>query len=68
MAFNLTTSEVADLLRTSDTTLRRLRQEGILKPGIHFRAVGPGRVRPALLWDGDAADAALAHRSRKALK
>ena len=43
--FSLTTREVADRLRTSDSSLRRLRREGVLKPGIHFRGQGLGTLR-----------------------
>jgi excisionase family DNA binding protein len=66
--FTLTTSEVADRLRTSDSTLRRLRREGVLKPGTHFRAQGTGVVKPVLLWDASAVDTALAQRSRRTLR
>jgi excisionase family DNA binding protein len=66
--FTMTTREVADRLRTSDSTLRRLRREGVLKPGTHFRAQGTGTVKPVLLWDAAAVDAALAQRSRRALR
>lgn len=67
MPFTLTTREVAAELRLSDSTLRRLRREGVLKPGQHFRAIGGGTVKPSLLWDAAATDAALAQRSRRAL-
>ncbi|MEN9491765.1 MAG: hypothetical protein RJA63_2214, partial [Pseudomonadota bacterium] len=65
--FSMTTKEVAAQLRTSDSTLRRLRREGVLKPGLHYRAQGTGTVKPVLLWDAAAVDAALAQRSRRAL-
>jgi hypothetical protein len=67
-SFTSTTAEVVDQLRTSDSTLRRLRKEGVLKPGLHFRAIGSGTIRPSLLWDAAATDAALAQRSRRALR
>ena len=67
-SFTATTREVAAQLRTSDSTLRRLRREGILRPGVHFRAQGTGTVKPTLLWDARAVDAALAQRSRRALR
>jgi hypothetical protein len=66
-SFRLTTQEAAQHLRTSDSTLRRLRREGVLKPGVHFRAIGSGTIKPTLLWNPDACDVALAQRSRKAL-
>jgi hypothetical protein len=68
MAFSFTTSELSEQLRVSDSTLRRLRREGVLKPGQHFRAIGGGTVKPALLWDAAATDAALAYRSRRTLQ
>jgi len=68
MPFTLTTAEVGEQLRLSDSTLRRLRREGVLKPGQHFRAIGGGIVRPALLWDAAATDQALAQRSRRTLR
>lgn len=67
-AFAATTSEAAQQLRISDATLRRLRREGVLKAGVHFRAVGSGTSRPPLLWNVDAADQALAQRSRRVLR
>ena len=68
MTFQMTTAEVCDHLRLSDTTLRRLRREGFLKPGHHFRAKGTGDNRPQLLWNPDAVDQALAMRSRRVLR
>jgi hypothetical protein len=64
MTFTLKTRECAQKLRTSEKTLRRLRLDGYLRPGIHYRAIGTGRVRPALLWDPEATEAALAKRSK----
>jgi hypothetical protein len=68
MPFTATTQEVSEQLRLSDSTLRRLRREGVLKPGQHFRAIGGGTLKPSLLWDVAATDAALAQRSRRALR
>ena len=68
MPFQLTAPEICAQLHISDTTLRRMRREGFLKPGIHFRAIGSGTVKPALLWDGDATDQALADRARMELR
>lgn len=68
MTFNLTTLEAAEVFRISATTLRRLRKDGVLKSGIHFRAMGVGVIRSPLIWDGEAIDAALTHRSRRTLK
>ncbi len=68
MAFALTTAEVCEHLRLSDSTLRRLKHEGVLKAGQHYRAVGSGTKRPPLLWNLEACDEALAHRSRRVLR
>ncbi len=62
--FTLTTREVAELLRVSDATLRRMRQSGVLRAGIHFRAIGIGTQRPPLLWDPESVEETLANRSR----
>lgn len=67
-SFTATTQEMAEVLRTSDSTIRRLRREGVLKAGTHYRAIGSGTIRPALLWNVEAVEAALAHRSRKELR
>jgi len=67
-AFNLTTAEAVDVFRISSTTLRRLRKDGVLKSGIHFRAMGAGVIRSPLIWNGEAIDAALTNRSRRTLK
>ena len=67
MSFALTTTEVAGALRISDTTLRRLRRQGVLRPGIHYRAMGTGTQRPPLIWDPEAVDQALAKRSKREL-
>jgi predicted ArsR family transcriptional regulator len=65
--FDATTKEAATQLRISDATLRRLRQEGVLKAGVHYRAMGSGVSRPPLLWNVAASDLALAQRSRRVL-
>ena len=67
MAFTLTTKECAGLLRTSPKTLRLWREEGYLRPGEHYRAMGPGKLRPTLLWDFEKTEAALARRSKVVL-
>lgn len=68
LAFSATTQEAAIQLRVSDATLRKLRREGVLKAGVHYRAVGSGTSRPPLLWDVAATDSALAQRSRRVLR
>jgi len=67
MAFNLTTFEAAGFLRISPATLRRLRKEGILKAGVHYRAMGSGSLRPPLLWNEAAIEHALTQRSKRVL-
>lgn len=67
MIFSLTTAEAADLLRVSDTTLRRLRKAGVLRAGVHFRVIGAGTRRPPLLWNASAVEETLARRSRREL-
>lgn len=65
--FSHTTRELATELRISESTLRRLRKERVLKAGVHYRAVGMGVVRPALLWNPVETDVVLARRSRNTL-
>lgn len=67
MRFHATTKETAAELRTSVSTLRRLRHAGVLRPGIHFCASGAGTVAPNLLWSPEAVQEALAKRSRRIL-
>jgi Helix-turn-helix domain len=67
MRFNATTQEAAEILRTSESTLRRLRRAGVLRPGIHFCASGAGAISPPLLWAPEACEQALAKRSRQIL-
>jgi hypothetical protein len=65
LVFSATTAEAANALRISDATLRKLRREGVLKAGVHFRAQGLGKSRPPLLWNVEAAESALTSRSRR---
>jgi len=65
MRFTLTTKEAATELRTSESTLRRLRKEGVLKPGVHFIAVGAGAVAPNMLWSASEVQETLAKRTRR---
>ena len=44
MRFHATTQEATQILRTSESTLRRLRKAGVLRPGIHF-CVSSGGVK-----------------------
>jgi hypothetical protein len=65
MRFTATTKEAVELLRISEATLRRLRRAGVLRPGIHYCAIGAGCKAPSLLWAPEAVQDALAKRSRK---
>lgn len=60
--FTLTTAEMCSALKISESTLYRLRKNGILLPGVHFRAQGYGSIKPQLRWDPKAVDAALTER------
>ena len=65
MRFTATTQEAVQILRISEATLRRLRRAGVLRPGIHYCAIGAGCKAPSLLWAPEACQEALARRSRK---
>jgi hypothetical protein len=65
MKFTATTREAAAALRLSEATLRRLRRDGVLRPGLHFIAIGAGMVAPNLLWSPVECQEALAKRSRR---
>jgi hypothetical protein len=67
MRFSATTQEAALALRVSESTLRRLRRAGVLRPGTHFCASGAGAISPNLLWAPEACQEALAKRSRQIL-
>lgn len=67
MRFSATTRELTQQLRTSESTLRRLRRDGVLRPGQHFIAIGCGSISPTLAWSPDAVEEALRLRSRRAL-
>lgn len=54
-------------LHLSDSSLRSLRKAGVLKPGVHFRAVGAGTTKPPLLWDVAECEAALIARASDVL-
>jgi hypothetical protein len=65
MRFTTTTQEAVQILRISEATLRRLCRAGVLRPGIHYCALGAGCKAPSLLWAPEAVQEALALRSRK---
>lgn len=63
--FAHTTLEVCEALGIGERVLKRLRDEGTLVSGRHFRYVGSGRKRPRLRWNLTATDEAITHRSRR---
>ena len=65
MKFTATTAEALGALRISESTLLRLRKEGVLKPGTHYRSAGTGTIRSPLVWDPAATENALAARTRR---
>ena len=65
MRFTDSTSEIQGKLRISESTLLRLRKEGILRAGQHYRAAGTGTIRSPLVWDPTATENALAARTRR---
>jgi len=67
MGFTHSTREACKALRISDRTLLRLRRDGVLRPGDHYRAAGAGLHRPSLLWNVAEVEKALAQRSRRVL-
>ena len=67
MACTATTQEALAVLRMGKTTLYRLRKEGYLKPGEHYRSVGLGKLHHKWLWDPEAIQRALEVRTRRIL-
>ena len=67
MEFTYSTREACKALRISDRTLLRLRRDGVLRPGDHYRAAGAGQHRPTLLWNVPEVEKALVRRSRRVL-
>ena len=67
MPFTHSSKEAQLALHLSDSSLRKLRRAGVLKPGIHYRAVGAGTIKPMLLWDVAACEAALIERASDVL-
>ena len=67
MRFHATTQEATQILRTSESTLRRLRKAGVLRPGIHFCVRSGGVKAPNLLWSPEAVQEVLAKRTRQIL-
>ena len=67
LRFTVTTKELIELMRTSESTLRRLRRAGVLRPGVHFCASGMGEKAPNLLWSPEAVEETMTKRTRRLL-
>lgn len=67
MSFSSTTAELIRQSGLSDSTLYRLRKEGVLRPGRDYRANGYGTKQPRLVWDPEAVDKTLTLRSKRVL-
>ena len=65
MRFTKSTAELRAALSVSDSSLYRLRKDGVLRPGVHYRAQGYGSVKPQLRWDPEAVESALAQRTKR---
>ena len=65
MKFTKSTAELREALAVSESSLYRLRKDGVLRPGVHYRAQGYGRVKPQLRWDPEAVEIALAQRTKR---
>jgi hypothetical protein len=65
--FRLTTKELCESHNFSETTLRRLRKDQVMLPGVHFVIKGHGKTRPRLLWDPLAVEVTRQKWSRQAL-
>ena len=63
--FIKSTTELRAALSVSDSSLYRLRKDGVLRPGVHYRAQGYGSVKPQLRWDPEAVESALAQRTKR---
>ncbi len=65
MKFTQSSAELRAALAVSESSLYRLRKEGVLRPGVHYRAQGFGSVKPQLRWDPTAVENALAQRTKR---
>ena len=65
MKFSSTTAELRAALPVSDSSLYRLRKDGVLRPGVLYRAQGYGSFKPQLRWDPEAVESALAQRTKR---
>ena len=63
--FSKSTAELIRALAVSDSSLYRLRKDGVLRPGVHYRAQGHGSIKPQLRWNPDAVESALAQRTKR---
>ena len=63
--FTQSSAELRAALSVSASSLYRLRKDGVLRPGVHYRAQGYGSVKPQLRWDPEAVESALAQRTKR---
>lgn len=63
--FSATTRDVCDYLDLGPRCLKRLRDQGYLVAGKHFRHVGVGTIRPRIRWNLAAVEEAITNRSRR---
>ena len=61
----LTAAETSEQLRFSEATLRRLRQRGILKFGVHCRRKFAGNNNSPILYDIEVCEEALLERDAR---
>lgn len=61
------TAQAAELLHLSQSMLRKMKADGLLKAGIHYYTAGPGRSGP-MIWGVEAVRAALLEQSAKAAR
>ena len=57
--------ETSDLLAFFEATLRRLRQKGILKPGMHYRRKFAGNINSPIIYDLELCEQALRERDER---
>ena len=61
----LTAAKTSEQLRFSEATLRRLRQRGIFKFGVHCRRKFAGNNNSPILYDIEVCEAALLERDAR---
>ena len=61
----LTAAETSEQLRFSEATLRRLRQRGIFKAGVHYRRKFAGNNNSPILYNYEVCEEALLERDAR---